>query len=394
MKVMFINTVYSRGSTGRIIKELGNAIESQGGEYFVAYGRGDKNDDKHAWRMESSIGNVFHAGMSRLTDRAGFYSKRATKRLINKIKEFNPDIIHLHNLHGYYLNVEILFTYLKQEYTGKVIWTLHDCWAFTGHCTHYSYAKCDKWQKKCCQCVEKKRYPASLVCDASEKNYLQKKELFSNVPNMRVVTVSKWLKKEVEKSFLSAYPITCIYNGIDHDKFKPLESDIKEKLGIQDKKMILLVSDGWDERKGYSKFLEVTKVAPADWIFAIVGINGKEKLPSNVIGFEHIWNQEELIELYSAADVFFNPSVEETFGLVTVEAMACGTPVVVMNATASPELVGDEDCGVICESYDSSQTIIDKLKNAMEMKHARNVAVQFTIDIHNKSYVHLYAKEK
>lgn len=389
MKVMFINTVYGRGSTGRIIKELGDAIESNGGEYLVAYGRGGQNDDDHAWRMESSLGNMFHAGMSRLTDRAGFYSVKATKKLIDRIKEYNPDVIHLHNLHGYYLNIELLFKYLKTEYAGKIIWTLHDCWAFTGHCTHYSYVTCDKWQTKCCKCVEKKRYPASLVIDASERNYLQKKELFSNVPNMTIVTVSKWLKKEVEKSFLKDYPVKCIYNGIDHNKFKPINSDIKEKLGIRDKKMILLVSDGWDERKGYSRFLEVAKVAPESWMFVIVGINGKEKLPSNVIGFKRIWNQEELIELYSAADVFFNPSVEETFGLVTVEAMACGTPAVVMNSTASPELVNNKAMGEIIDVDDIPTEIVNVLSQVLIQEREMKIS-DFTKEQFVNEYMNLY----
>lgn len=394
MKVMFVNTVYGKGSTGRIVKELGDAIINNNGEFLVAYGRGSKSNDEHAWCMESNLGNIRHAVMARLTDRAGFYSEKATKKLVSKIKEYDPDVIHLHNLHGYYLNIKILFDFLKNEFRGEIIWTLHDCWAFTGHCTHYSYVECSKWKTKCYKCAEKKRYPTSIFSDASERNYMQKREIFSDVSNMRIVTVSKWLKSQVEQSFLREYPVSCIYNGINHDKFQPIESDVKEQLKIKGKKMILLVSDGWDERKGYSKFLEVTRKAPKDWIFVIVGISGKEKLPENVIGFERIWKQEELIKLYSAADVFFNPSVEETFGLVTVEAMACGTPVLVMNSTASPELVIHDECGAICELNDKTEIVIEKLENVMKMKQARNAALQFTIERHNEEYMNLYLKKK
>ena len=197
MKVLFINSVYGRGSTGRIVAELGKAVENNGGEYKVAYGRGTQSNDPRAFFIGGKSNYYSHALLARLTDKTGFYSTRATKKLIQFIKSYQPDIIHLHNLHGYYLNVEVLFKYLKEEYKGKIIWTLHDCWAFTGHCPHYSFVKCDKWQTQCFNCPEKKRYPSSCFKDNSYKNYLRKKSAFCGLDNLTIVTVSEWLKRQV-----------------------------------------------------------------------------------------------------------------------------------------------------------------------------------------------------
>ena len=375
MKLLFINSVYGKGSTGKIVKELGEAVTLQGGEYKVAYGRGEKLNDEHCYYIGNKINVYIHAFFSRLTDKTGFYSKRATKKLIKFIREYNPDVIHLHNLHGYYLNVEILFKYLKNEFKGKVLWTLHDCWAFTGHCVHYTYAKCDKWKTGCKKCIEKKEYPKSCFIDNSNKNYIRKKKAFTNVPNLTIITVSEWLKEQAQQSFLGNYQIKRIYNGIDCEAFKPVTSNFKDRYDIKEKKMILLVSDGWNERKGWNRFLEVAKIAPPDWQFVIVGVNKKqlEKLPKNSIGFERIWNRDELIEIYSSADVFYNPSVEETFGLVTAEAMACGTPAVVMNSTACPEIVRLSNFGRVAECNSTAEQVVGLIKELILLKNRERI---------------------
>lgn len=393
MKVLFINSVYKRGSTGRIVAELGNIVEQSGGEYKVAYGRGKRINDGHCYYIGNKFSVFFHAFVSRLTDKSGFYSRCPTKKLVQFIREYNPEIIHLHNLHGYYLNIEVLFNFLKTEFKGQVIWTLHDCWAFTGHCVHYTYAKCDKWRSLCYQCAEKKQYPKSVARDNCTKNYLQKKDCFVGVDNLILVTVSDWLKGQVQQSYLSNYNIIRIYNGVDCCSFTPTKSNFKEKHGIQDKKMILSVSDGWNQRKGWDKLLQVAEKAPADWVFVVVGVNNKQirKLPNNILGFERIWEKKELIEIYSAADVFFNPSVEETFGLVTAEAMACGTPVVVMNSTACPELIKTENCGVVVETDDVA-TLIDAIKSTLVKKqkfynpHIKSFSEEF-----KKEHLELYS---
>lgn len=339
MKVLFINTVCGKGSTGRIVCQLAQAVEETGSSCIVAYGRGSAGDCRHSYQIGGRFHAYAHAFLSRLTDRSGFYSRRATKKLVKFIRHYAPDVIHLHNLHGYYLNIEILFDYLKTEFNGKVVWTLHDCWAFTGHCVYYTCAGCDKWKTGCSHCPEKKRYPSSLLADQSRKNYEDKKRIFTGVENMTIVTVSYWLKDQVQQSFLGDYPVTCVYNGIDYNRFRPLTSDIRRDLGMEENKMILSVSDGWDDRKGLSRLLAVAEAAPADWRFVVIGLNKNQiaSLPDNCLGKERTWDQEELIRLYTAADVFYNPSMEETFGLVTAEALACGTPAAVMNSTACPE---------------------------------------------------------
>lgn len=390
MRVLFINTVYGRGSTGRIVADLGKMLEENGHEFKVAYGRGDNSSDPHCYRIGNDVDMYIHAGLSRITDRAGFYSKAATKKLVEYIKGYNPDIIHLHNLHGYYLNIEILFKFLAEEYTGRVIWTLHDCWAFTGHCVHFTYAGCDKWKTGCSHCPQKGEYPSSILCDKSEENYTEKRKMFTSVDNLEIITVSNWLKSIVESSFLSEKIVTCIYNGIDTERFRPVPNKVKEELGITGKKMILLVSDGWIEQKGYSTVLEVAKAAPCDWRFVMVGLTKKQitELPENIIGFERIWNQDKLIEFYSAADVFFNPSLEETFGLVTAEAMACGTPAIVMNSTACPELIVNESCGQILELNTHVEDYITAIQN--NISEHNNIVMDFTKDLFLQKYGRLY----
>lgn len=398
MRVLFINTVYGKGSTGRIIKDLGNSIVKDGGEFCVAFGRGECNENINSYRIGEKKDYMLHALLSRFTDRSGFYSSAPTKRLVDFIKHYNPDIIHLHNLHGYYLNIKILFEYLKNEFKGKIVWTLHDCWGFTGHCPHFTYKKCYKWQTECFACPEKSGYPKSVLADCSNRNYLEKKELYTGLKDLTVVTVSDWLKGVTEQSILGGYPVKRIYNGVDLNKFRPTESDVRKKYNCENKKLVLLVSDGWNERKGYSKFIETAKKSPADWQYIVVGLD-KEKIaemPKNVIGLERTWNQQELIDLYSAADLFFNPSVEETFGLVTVEAMACGTPAIVLNSTASPELIKTEKCGIICEADATADELLQTIEKGLKLKadggniSARKNAENYSDTIHNEEYMKLY----
>lgn len=388
MKVLFINTVFGRGSTGRIVNEIGARVEETGGSYRVAYGRGEKSDDPHGYFIGSKVTSYAHALLTRITDKCGFYSKAATEKLIGFIRQYQPDVIHLHNLHGYYLNIEVLFTYLKNEYTGKVVWTLHDCWAFTGHCVHFTIAGCEKWKTGCYECPQKNTYPVSNFRDNSKENYAAKKALFTGVANMTVVTVSNWLKEMAQASFLGSYPVQCVYNGIDDEKFHPVENDVKQQLGIEGKKMILLVSDGWNEQKGYSKTLETARLAPKDWHFVMVGLTKEQiaTLPENITGITGLWEPGALTAYYSAADVFFNPSLEETFGLVTAEAIACGTPAVVMNSTACPEPLNGY--GVVLETY-TPETALNAISQCLTIPKNQSVN-QFTLEKMTAGYLACY----
>lgn len=391
VKVLFVNTVFGKGSTGRIIKELGGAVERKGGKYRVAFGRGSM-DDPHGYKIGNELDRHMHAFLSRLTDRSGFYSKRATRKLIKYIEAYNPDIIHLHNLHGYYINLPLLFAYLKQSFKGRIVWTLHDCWAFTGHCSHFTKNGCCKWETECYQCPQRNDYPKSWLVDSSTRNYRDKKSLFCGLENLVIVTVSEWLKRMAEKSFLGGYPIIRIYNGIDTSVFRPMESDVRIRLGLVNKKIILSVADGFDERKGLDRILETAAVAPNDWVFLIVGID-KAKIksfPERVIGLERVDNPQELIKIYSAANVFFNPSLEETFGLVTLEAMACGTSAVVMNSTACPELIVSDSCGTVLPCKVSAEKTVSVLAAAMQKQGARLAAFDFSLEKQCENYLRLF----
>lgn len=365
MKVLMINSVCGIGSTGRICTDLAEVLGENGHACEIAYGR-KKAPDRYqdiAYPIGSSATVKLHALASRIFDCSGFCSRKATEALIGEIKRYQPDIIHLHNLHGYYLNIEILFKYLAAA-DIPVVWTLHDCWTFTGHCAHFSAAKCEKWRTGCRHCVQKKKYPASFLLDRSKQNFEKKKQLFTSVRNMTLVTPSWWLAGQVRDSFLGKYPVRVIQNGVDLSVFRPTDGDFREKYGLQGKTVILGVASVWDAQKGLDDFLRLADVIDDHTRIVLVGLSRKQikRLPENVIGIERTNDAKALAEIYTAADVFVNPSREETMGLTTVEAMACGTPVVVSNLTAVPEVVR-EDGGIVVERLDTQgiQSAINKI---------------------------------
>lgn len=348
MKVFQINT-FGNLSTGRIAVDLYKVLKDNGHDGMVAYARNTISGEVPHYVIGSMQNVYVDALLTRMTGRAGFFSKSATIKLIEKIKFYDPDVIHLHNLHGYYINVEVLFDYLQIS-KKPVVWTLHDCWAFTGHCCSFSAIKCDKWKTQCYNCPQKHSYPASYI-DYSESNYLRKKSLFIGVRNMHIVTVSKWLENVTKQSYLKSYPIETIYNGIDTSVFKPTKSNVKERLNIENRKVILGVASTWSTNKGLKDFIVLSKLITNDYVIVLVGLSKQQikDLPSNMIGLPRTNSVNELVELYSAASVLFNASIEETFGMTTVEAMACGTPVIVYNSTAVPEVVS-KDSGKIVEA--------------------------------------------
>lgn len=340
MKVFQINSTCGFGSTGRIAVDVLKELEKNGGEGIIAYGRNSAPENVNSYRIGSDLQVKIHGVLSRITDRQGFYGTSATKKLIEKIKEYNPDIIHLHNIHGYYLNVAILFDFLK-EYNKPIVWTLHDCWAFTGHCAFFSFSGCEKWKTECNTCPLKKDYPTSLVMDNSKKNYKQKKELFTKPENITFVTPSYWLKDLTEKSFLGKYPVKVINNGIDLTKFKPTESDFRQKNNLQDNFIILGVASVWEERKGLKDFIELNEMLSENEKIVLVGIDDNQlaTLPKSIIGIKRTNSIEELAELYSVADVFVNPTYEDNYPTTNLEAISCGTPVVTYITGGSPESV-------------------------------------------------------
>jgi putative colanic acid biosynthesis glycosyltransferase len=364
MRVLQINSVCGVGSTGRIASEIGNLLENNGHESYIAYGRGTARNCDNAIRIGSQLDNYKHVAKTRLIDRHGFGSKKATIDFIKYIQKLNPDIIHLHNLHGYYISIEILFNYLK-EVNKPVIWTLHDCWAFTGHCVHFEYVSCDKWKTSCEKCPQIKEYPTSIF-DNSNLNFNNKKQLFTNIEKMQIVTPSEWLSTLVKQSFLGDYPIEVINNGVDINVFKPTESDFRKKYAIEDKYVVLGVAR-WDKRKGMEYLIELSKQLGEDYKVVIVGLTQKQKasLPENIIGITQTNEVRELVEIYSTSNVFVNPTFEDNFPTTNLEALACGIPVITFDTGGSKESI-DQNTGYVVEQGNFKELLnnIKQIRNS------------------------------
>ncbi len=372
MKILMINSVCGIGSTGRICTDLADALLQNGHEVKIAYGRGNVPDKyaKYAIRIGNELDVRMHALTSRLFDNTGFGSKRVTEHFIEWVKDYNPDVIHLHNIHGYYINIEVLFNYLAKA-NKRVIWTLHDCWPFTGHCVYFSAVKCDKWKSGCRNCQQKREYPSSIMLDRSSLNWKSKKALFTSVKDLTLITPSEWLAGLVRTSFLGKYPVVVINNGIDTNVFKPTPSDFRQKYGLQNKRVLLGVSNQWTERKGFNDFIKLASMIDDDYRIVLVGLSQKQIniLPSNIIGITRTQNTKELAEIYTAADVFFNPTYEDNYPTVNLEAQACGTPVITYFTGGSPESVPYNNC---CK-----QGLLDEV---MKLFEVRSLAVGSAVE--------------
>ena len=352
MNILQVNTVCGIGSTGRIATDLHAILIAKGHQSTVAFGRATAKNCTQTIRIGSRIDNYLHVARTRFFDDHGFGSKVATKALIEKIRVLNPDVIHLHNLHGYYLHIDLLFEYLKQA-RKPVVWTLHDCWAFTGHCSNFDFIGCENWKSECHHCPLKSAYPKSLYLDRSKWNYWQKKELFTGVNDMTFVTPSKWLANLVKESFLQEYPVKIINNGIDLNVFKPTSSNFRERYGLEHQFVILGVASVWGERKGYQYFIDLANKLRPDEKIILVGLSEQQikELPFGIFGIAKTNSTTELAEIYCASDMFINPTLEDNFPTTNLEALACGTPVVTFNTGGSPESL-DDKCGLVVERGD------------------------------------------
>lgn len=340
MRILQVNSVCGRGSTGRIVLDIHNELIKQGHQSFIAYGREPAVDCNGVIRIGSKYDVYLHVLRTRIFDEHGFGSRKATAKFIKKIDEIKPDIIHLHNIHGYYLNIEVLFNYFK-EVQVPMVWTLHDCWSFTGHCAYFDYVGCSRWREGCFRCPQKSRYPSSWFFDKSLVNWKKKKELFAGFKNMTLVTPSRWLAELVKQSFLKDYHVVVIPNGIDTSVFKPTPSDFRKRYGLENKFIILGVANVWEERKGLKYFLELSKMLNDDEVIVLVGLNEKQKkyLPKNIIGISRTSSVRELAGIYTAADVFVNPTLEDNYPTVNLEAQACGTYVITFASGGAPETI-------------------------------------------------------
>lgn len=346
MKVVQINT-FSYKAAGNIMMNLHKAMLEKGIDSYVAWGRGRKAGNNHEFYMNDDIGIRLHGIYTRITDKAGFASQRSTRKLLDWIDGIDPDIIHLHCLHGYYINIELLFDYIRSK-NKKVIWTQHDCWAFTGHCAYFDAVGCEKWKTGCHGCMQKGTYPASKLMDNSKENWDWKKRLFTGL-DMTIVTPSKWLANLVEQSFLKEYPVKVIYNGIDASVFRPcFNEEIRKKYSPDGKPIVLGVASEWTERKGLPDFVALAEGNP-DIHVVVVGVTPKQikHLPDCITALQRTNNVQELVELYSVADLFFNPTYEDNFPTTNLEAIACGTPVVTYPTGGSVEPINGRNGAIV-----------------------------------------------
>lgn len=349
MKVLMINEVLGVTSTGVLCAELAEYLLSHGHEVKVLYGRlaATKRCEAYGIRIASDAEVRCNALAARLLDNCGLGNLASTERAVRFIREFAPDVIHLHNLHGYYVNYERLLWSIG-EMRIPVIWTLHDCWALTGHCAYFDYCGCEKWQKECVHCPQSGAYPRSLFLDRSAYNYQKKKECYQALTDTKVVVPSQWLADIVRKSILDkdAYVIP---NGIDTGIFTKKAGNYFKERGLTDKKVLLGVASIWEPRKGLPFFVDLAKRLPEEYQIVLVGIKEEQKkeLPRNILTIARTNDQEELAAIYSGAYAFLNPTLEDNYPTTNLEAISCGTPVITFDTGGSPESAGYY--GIVCE---------------------------------------------
>ena len=345
MKYLFINSVAGFGSTGRIAAEKCRELMREGHDCVLAFGRAEANcADIHTVRIGTPLDYRVHGVRSRLLDDHGFGSLTATRRFLQWVKEYDPDVIWLHNVHGYYIHIGELFVYLR-TCGKKIFWTLHDCWSFTGHCAYFDFAGCSRWKTGCGNCPQKGSYPASLLRDNSRRNYENKKRLFTGIPDLTLITPSQWLADLLQESYMREYPVEVVYNTINTEVFKPTPGNFREQHGLENAKIVLGVASVWEARKGLRDFVTLADRLPAEWKIVLVGVTEEERknLPDSILALPRTNSAAQLAEIYTAADVFVNPTYEDNYPTVNLEARACGTRVICYNTGGCGETLGPED---------------------------------------------------
>lgn len=355
MRVFQLNTFCGIKSTGRIVAQLAQMVERDGGACEIGYGAGTVTPEaaRFAYRVGTPLERKAYSQLRKVLDWEGYGSFVGTQRLVREMERFQPDFIHLHNLHGCYLHLPVLFSYLKS--LGKaVVWTLHDCWPFTGHCAYFDYAQCEKWTTGCFSCPQQRSYPTCYGLDGSRRNYAMKKKLFTSLPGLVFVTPCEWMKTPLKRSFLGDFPVRTIYNGVDLQTFHPVESGLRERYGLTGKKIVLSVASDWDERKGLRYLVEIQRALGDEYRLVAVGLSESQirGLPKPMLGIAHTANTQELAAWYTAADCVANPTLEDNMPMVNLEALACGTPVAVFRTGGCPEAV-DETCGKVVDKGDA-----------------------------------------
>ncbi len=397
MRIVQINGG-AKGSTGKIMMGIAEVARAQGHEVMCASPitttNRDAGEDCGYYRIGTFNSRRLNVALARITGFNGCFAWFETYKLLKKIDEFKPDIIHLHNLHDSYINLPMLFSYIK-KHNVPTVWTLHDCWAFTGQCPYFTIVKCDKWKAGCHNCPQYKEYPASLY-DNTKKMWQLKKKWFTGVKNMTIVTPSEWLAGLARESYLKQYPIEVINNGIDLNVFKPTHSNFREQYGIPgDKYIVLGVSFAWGYRKGLDCFVEMAEKIGERYQIVLVGTDDEidKNLPQNIISIHRTQNQKELAEIYSAADVFAMPTREENYPTVNMEAIACGTPVVTFDTGGSPEMLDEKvDRVVPVDDVNKMMSEIRKICENMRLSSEafRSKAKEYIMEDRFLEYIDLY----
>lgn len=396
---MQINAVYATGSTGYIVSDIHTlSLENEINSY-VAYSTSplSKNEIDNGYQIGTTVGKKIHALMCRINGKQAYFSRIATQNLLKYIKTVNPDIVHLHNLHSNFINLNMLLKFLGKEKIKTII-TLHDCWFYTGGCFHYTSVKCDKWLKECGRCPKKKTDTASLLFDCSKKILRDRRKYLCGIDDLTMVGVSEWISKEAKKSFLGCKNIMTIHNGIDTDYFKPTNSDFRLKNNISDDKFVILgIANKWLLPINKSLLSAMLDFLNDDMFFVMIGCTDEQQriLPEKIKALPFISNRDELRKIYSACDVFANCTWEESLSLVNVEAQACGTPVVTYSDTGVYETVDDSsgfkiENGNIEQFLQAIQTVKEKKKQYFSKECREFVVKEFNKETNYEKYIKLY----
>ena len=392
MRILMINTLYGAGSTGKIIRQIGEKTLQAGHEVLIGhrYETAGTAYPDYTVAVSSWWDCHIHNRLCCLTMLRGCFSARKTGAFLKKVERFQPDLIHLHNINGNFIHLPMLFRYIKKTKV-KVVWTFHDCWPLTGNCKHFDMADCDRWKTGCGNCPQK----GLAVCDISALMHRYKQKMLKGIEDMTVVTPSQWLADLTARSYLRDYPVRVIHNGIDLTVFQPTDSDFRAKYGLEDKVIVLGVAFDWGKRKGLDVFAELAKKLPQNYQIVLVGTNDAidAGLPNNIFSIHRTNDQRELAAVYTAADVFVNPTREENYPTVNMEALACGTPVVTFRTGGSPEMI-DETCGCVVEKEDV-EGMAEKIRKICEQQMLSKEAClkkakEFDMNDRFDDYIRLY----
>ncbi len=372
MRIVQINTTSTRGSTGNICLSIRHLLDEAGVENFIC-SFSDHSDADRTIPCASPLYLKSQALRARIRGNWGLNSRASTRKLINALDRLSPDIIHIHNIHSHDCDIDRLFRYFKEKKT-KIVWTFHDCWAFTGYCTYFSDASCDKWKSECGHCPLRSKY--SWFFDRSREMHACKKELFSGL-HLSIVTPSRWLASAVQESFLKDHPCRVIHNGIDLSVFQPTESNFRQENGLGAKYIVLGVAYDWGRRKGLDVFLELASRLPSEFAVVLVGTDQHidRQLPSNILSVHRTYDRRELAAIYTAADVFVNPTRDEVLGLVNLEALASGTPVLTFDSGGSPECV-DETCGSVINGGNVERLLQEIVRVCLNRPYTRENCIR------------------